>query len=91
MARKQYDRLVDALKARHWTIDTNHRSQRYTAMMPTDKSSFARKAHAPDYEWRRARFFVGRSGALRFSGQGTSGTSMSRPNAKMQLLREVPA
>ncbi len=82
------ERLIKALENQGFEIDTNHRTTKYTVMRPINKDHKLAKNYLESYG-HDCRFFVGKSGALRFSRAGTSTTSIPHDSTKGRLLATV--
>lgn len=68
------ERLIAALEARGWTHDAQARTRRYYVMRP------------PTGRGDEARFFIGPSGALRYSTNGNVTSAYSAERSKNKLL-----
>lgn len=79
MARTIKERLIEALKARGWSEDPNAGSRKYLTMLQLGGTH-------PD----ASRYYLGVSGALRYSSTGTVGASVPHEITKARLLAEVP-
>src|SRR4051812_3045229 len=82
------ERLIKALEARGWVLDSAHRSAKYTVMKPTDKVPPRKTAEGVFSHPADARYFVGKAGALRYSSKGNVTASASHAMARTLLLRE---
>lgn len=73
-------RLIDALTARGWTIDPEHKTRKYVVMkLPIPTPRFPSTA----------RYFVGDMGALRFSSAGSVTGALPHDATKAILLGEA--
>lgn len=75
------DRLIQALAAKGWTHDSAHRTRKYHVMRPP-----------ADGDWPPgSRYFIGKSGALRYSSAGNVTAAVPHDMTKGRLLAQVPA
>ena len=83
----QQDQFIAALEALGWSRDINARTTRYTTMKPPTKAT--ENTYVRNTGDNNARIYLGKSGAFRYSAQGTVTTAYPSPRFKAEVLRRA--